>query len=229
MLYYERKLKKRGKRFIAGIDEAGRGPLAGPVVASAVVLRDFRFTNRIADSKALSRKAREMAYEEIIEKAHVGIGVIGENVIDVINILQAALRAMEMAVYDLSVKPDYLLIDGTSYPEVPHQKLTIIYGESHSLSIACASIVAKVTRDFIMSYYDTCYPEYGFARHKGYGTKSHFDAIERCGPSPIHRLTFNPVKAYINNAPQNTKLPITKSQTPNYGHILSQARRVGLE
>jgi len=194
MLYNERKLKKRGKRFIAGIDEAGRGPLAGPVVASAVVLRDFKFKNRIADSKALSRKARERAYEEILEKAYIGIGVVGEQDIDRINILQATLRAMELAVHDLGVTPDYLLVDGISYPAIPCPKLAIIDGESHSLSIACASIVAKVTRDLIMSYYDALYPKYGFARHKGYGTKAHFDAIRRHGASPIHRFTFAPIK-----------------------------------
>ncbi|MDP2943006.1 MAG: ribonuclease HII [Candidatus Omnitrophota bacterium] len=194
MLYYERKLKKQGKRHIAGVDEAGRGPLAGPVVASAVVLKDFRFRNRIADSKALSRKARERAYEEILEKAYVGIGVVGEKEIDRINILQATLRAMEMAVRDLSVKPDYLLIDGITCPVIPHPKLAIIDGESHSISIACASIVAKVTRDLIMFYYDALYPKYGFARHKGYGTKAHFGAIRRHGPCPIHRFTFSPIK-----------------------------------
>ena len=194
MLYYERKLKRQGKRYIAGLDEAGRGPLAGPVVASAVVLRDLRFKNRIADSKALSRSGRERAYEEILEKAYIGIGVVGEKEIDRINILQATLRAMEMAVRDLSVKPDYLLIDGITCPVIPHPKLAIIDGESHSISIACASIIAKVTRDLIMSYYDARYPRYGFARHKGYGTKAHFEAIRRYGPSPIHRFTFSPIK-----------------------------------
>jgi ribonuclease HII len=194
MLYYERKLKRQGKRRIAGLDEAGRGPLAGPVVASAVILKDFRFRNRIADSKALSRRARERAYEEILQKAYVGVGVVGEKEIDRINILQATLRAMELAVRDLNVSPDYLLIDGISYPAIPHPKLAIIDGESHSLSIACASIIAKVTRDLIMSYYDVLYPKYGFARHKGYGTRGHFNAIKRHGPSPIHRLTFSLIR-----------------------------------
>jgi len=194
MLYYERKLKRQGKRYIAGIDEAGRGPLAGPIVASAVILKDFKFKNRIADSKVLTRRSREKAYEEILEKAYVGIGVVGEKEIDRINILQATLRAMELAVRDLDVKPDYLLIDGITSPGIPHQKLTIIDGESHSISIACASIVAKVTRDLIMSYYDALYPKYGFARHKGYGTKAHFAAIKRHGPCPIHRFTFSPIR-----------------------------------
>mgnify|MGYP003394340724 CR=1 FL=1 len=194
MLYHERRLTRQGKRQIAGIDEAGRGPLAGPVVAAAVILRDFRFKNRIADSKVLTRLARERAYEEILRKADVGIGIVGERDIDRINILRASLHAMELAVYDLGIRPDYLLIDGNIHPELPHPKKTLIGGESHSISIACASIVAKVTRDFIMSYYDALYPEYGFARHKGYGTRSHFLAIRRFGPSPIHRRSFTLIK-----------------------------------
>jgi len=194
MLYHERKLTRQGKRRVAGVDEAGRGPLAGPVVAAAVILRDLRFKNRIADSKALTKLSRERAYEEILRKADVGIGIVGEKYIDRVNILRASLHAMELAVYDLGVKPDFLLIDGNIHPELPHPKATIIDGESHSISIACASIIAKVTRDFIMSYYDILYPEYGFARHKGYGTKLHFLAIRRFGPSPIHRRSFTLIK-----------------------------------
>lgn len=194
MLYHERKLTRQGKKRIAGVDEAGRGPLAGPVVAAAVILRDFKFKNRIADSKKLTRPSRERAYEEIFKKADVGIGVVGEKDIDKINILRASLHAMELAVYDLGVKPDYLLIDGNIQPELPHPKTAIINGESRSISIACASIIAKVTRDFIMSYYDVLYPMYGFARHKGYGTKSHFLAIRRFGPSPVHRRSFTLIK-----------------------------------
>ena len=193
-MYHERKLTKQGKRRIAGIDEAGRGPLAGPVVAAAVVLKDTRFKNRIADSKVLTRLARERAYEEISRKADIGIGIVDEKNIDRINILRASLCAMALAVYDLGKAPDHLLIDGNIPPDLPHPKTTIIGGESHSISIACASIVAKVMRDFIMSYYDGLYPEYGFARHKGYGTKFHFMAIRRFGPSPIHRRSFTLIK-----------------------------------
>ena len=193
-MYHERKLTRQGKKQIAGIDEAGRGPLAGPVVAAAVILKNFRFKNRIADSKVLTRLSRERAYEEISRKAVIGIGIVGEKDIDRINILRASLHAMELAVYDLGVKPDHLLIDGNISPELPYPKTTIIKGESHSISIACASIIAKVTRDFIMSYYDILYPEYGFARHKGYGTKLHFLAIRRFGPSPIHRRSFTLIK-----------------------------------
>ncbi|MDD5072802.1 MAG: ribonuclease HII [Candidatus Omnitrophica bacterium] len=194
MLYHERKLSRQGKKQVAGIDEAGRGPLAGPVVAAAVILRDLRFKNRIADSKVLSRFARERAYEEILRKADIGIGIVGEKDIDRINILRASLHAMELAVYDLGIRPDHLLIDGNIQPELPHPKTTLIGGESRSISIACASIVAKVTRDFIMTYYDALYPEYGFARHKGYGTRLHFIAIRRFGPSPIHRRSFTLIK-----------------------------------
>ncbi|MFH0771115.1 MAG: ribonuclease HII [Candidatus Omnitrophota bacterium] len=193
-LYYERALIKKGKRLIAGIDEAGRGPLAGPVVASAVILKDFRFKNKIADSKVLSAKAREWAYEEILDKAYVGVGVVGEKVIDEINVLQATYRAMELAIFDLGVSPDYLLIDGNSSPDFSYSKLTIVDGESRSISVACASIIAKVTRDLIMFYYDSLYPEYGFSSHKGYGTKRHLDAIKKYGPLPIHRFTFSPLK-----------------------------------
>lgn len=194
MLYYEQKFKRQGKRYIAGLDEAGRGPLAGPVVASAVVLKNFKFKNKIADSKALTRVSRERAYEEILGKASVGIGVVSEKAIDELNILRATHLAMELAVYDLEIKPDYVLIDGITYPEIPYPKLAIVDGESHSISIACASIVAKVTRDLIMSYYDMIYPKYGFAQHKGYATETHLKAIERYGPCPIHRFTFSPIR-----------------------------------
>ena len=193
MLYYERKFKRQGKRYIAGLDEAGRGPLAGPVVASAVILKNFKFKNRIADSKSLTQRSRERAYEEILEKAYVGIGVVSEKLIDELNILNATHLAMELAIYDLAIKPDYVLIDGITYPEIPYLKLAIVKGESRSLSIACASIIAKITRDLIMSYYDILYPKYGFARHKGYATKIHLRAIKKYGPTPIHRFTFSSI------------------------------------
>ncbi|MFA5094336.1 MAG: ribonuclease HII [Candidatus Omnitrophota bacterium] len=190
MLYHEKKFIRQGKQRIAGVDEAGRGPLAGPVVAAAVILKEFKFSNRIADSKVLTRISREKAYFEIMDKACVGIGVVGEKEIDGINILKATLKAMEVAVYSLEETPDHLLIDGNVTPQMPYPKTSLINGESRSLSIACASIVAKVTRDFIMSYYDLMYPEYGFKQHKGYGTNAHFKALARFGPSPIHRRTF---------------------------------------
>ncbi len=190
MLYHERKFIRQGKQKIAGVDEAGRGPLAGPVVAAAVILKEFKFSNRIADSKVLTRISREKAYFEIMDKACVGIGVVGEKEIDSVNILKATLKAMEVAVYSLEETPDHLLIDGNVTPQMPYPKTPLIHGESRSLSIACASIVAKVTRDFIMSYYDLMYPEYGFRQHKGYGTSAHFKALARFGPSPIHRRTF---------------------------------------
>lgn len=194
MLYYERKFKRLGNRYIAGIDEAGRGPLAGPIVAAAVILKRYRFKARIADSKLLTKKARETAFEEILQKAYIGLGVVDEKEIDRLNILNATHRAMELAVYDLEVEPDHLLIDGKTSPRIPYPIFMVINGEAHSMSIACASIIAKVTRDLIMSYYDLLYPEYGFARHKGYGTKAHFNALRRYGPAAIHRFSFSPLK-----------------------------------
>ncbi len=190
----EKKLWKKGFRLVAGLDEVGRGPLAGPVVASAVILKDFKFKNRIADSKVLSAAARQIAYEEILDKAYIGVGIVGEKIIDEINILRATHRAMELAVLDLGVRPDYLLIDGNSSPDFPYPRLTIVDGDSRSISVACASIVAKVTRDLIMFYYDRLYPAYGFSKHKGYGTKDHLSAIKKYGPVAIHRFTFSPIK-----------------------------------
>lgn len=194
MFRLERKLRREGHKYVAGIDEAGRGPLAGPVVAAAVILKKNKFENRIADSKLLTENTRRNAYEEIMEKAYVGVGLVRAKEIDRINILQATFLAMKLAVADLAIGPDYLLIDGTSSPEISCPRLAIVKGESHSISIACASIIAKVTRDMIMSYYDTLYPSYGFSKHKGYATFAHLRAIEKFGASPIHRRTFAPLK-----------------------------------
>lgn len=194
MFRLERRLKQEGNKYIAGIDEAGRGPLAGPVVAAAVILKKLKFKNRIADSKLLTENMRRSAYEEIMEKASIGVGLVNAKEIDTINILQATFLAMKLAVSDLTIRPDYLLIDGASSPEISFPRLAIVHGEAHSVSIACASIIAKVTRDMIMSYYDTLYPSYEFAKHKGYATETHLRAIEKFGASPIHRRTFAPVK-----------------------------------
>lgn len=190
MLSHEKRARGRGFTAIAGIDEAGRGPLAGPVVASAVILTDLEFTHKIDDSKKLSPVKRELAYQEIITKAIVGIGTAGEDIIDRINIRKATILAMENAVANLGVDPDYLLIDGRLELDLPHKQKSIIRGDSASLSIAAASIVAKVTRDRIMSSYHKLYPGYRFDLHKGYGTKSHIMRIKRFGLSPIHRRTF---------------------------------------
>jgi len=197
MLRYERKARREGFKHIAGIDEAGRGPLAGPVVAASLILKETRFTSRIDDSKKLTPKARLKAYGEILKKSQIGIGIVGEKAIDKINIYQATRRAMEQAVKKLKTKPDYLLVDGRIRLKHPSRKANIIGGDSKSLSIACASIVAKVTRDEIMKKYHKKYPEYNFARHKGYGTKEHFRRLMEFGPSPIHRTSFHPVKQLI--------------------------------
>ncbi|OGW75292.1 MAG: ribonuclease HII [Omnitrophica bacterium RBG_13_46_9] len=197
MLHHERKARKAGFTCIAGIDEVGRGPLAGPVVAASLVLRDEVFTHRIDDSKKLTPRARSLAYREIIEKAWIGIGIVSEGLIDRINIYNATVIAMEMAIRDLSVRPDFLLIDGRLNLKSTCKKSCIIKGDSKSLSIACASIIAKVTRDSIMLGYHEKYPQYGFARNKGYGTKEHIKSLNKYGPSPIHRLSFNPVRRLV--------------------------------
>ena len=177
--------------YICGIDEAGRGPLAGPVVAGAVVLpKDTRILY-INDSKKLSEKRREELFEVIKKEAiSVGVGIATPQRIDEINILQATYEAMRMAISKLSVKPDVLLNDAVTSPEVDIQQVPIIKGDAKSMSIGAASIIAKVTRDHIMYDYDKQYPEYGFAKHKGYGTKQHTDAIRKYGACPIHRMTF---------------------------------------
>ena len=168
--------------------------MAGPVVASAVILKDFNFREVIYDSKKLSPKRRDRAFKEILKKCIVGIGIVGEKTIDDINIYQATKKAMEMAVSSLKVAPDYVIVDGNMKVATPCPMECIVAGDSKSLSIAAASIVAKVTRDKIMRRYDEVYPQYGFAKHKGYPTKFHKTALKKNGPSPIHRYTFQPVK-----------------------------------
>lgn len=197
MTRYEKKALKSGFKRIAGIDEAGRGPLAGPVVAACVILKDFKFQERIDDSKALSPRSRQKAYLEIIKKSYYSIGIADELLIDQINIFRAANFAMEQAVKNMPLEPDYLLIDGRMKLDLPHKRECIIKGDSKSISIACASIIAKVTRDLIMAELDKYYPIYGFKKHKGYGTKDHIDTIFKNGPSPIHRFTFSPSRQVL--------------------------------
>ena len=194
LLLHERKISKSGYTRIAGVDEAGRGPLAGPVVAGAVILKDFKFKERIDDSKKLSAKKREKAYREILKKSIVGVGIIDEKTIDDINIYQATKKAMQLAIANLGIAPDYVIVDGKMKITTKCPLRCIVSGDSKSLSIAAASIVAKVTRDRLMVEYDLVYPQYGFARHKGYGTKAHIEALNNHGPSPIHRNSFHPVK-----------------------------------
>ena len=197
MLVYEQRFESQGYKAIAGVDEAGRGPLAGPVVSAAVILRQVKFKSRIDDSKVLSASQREKAYSEIRKKAWVAIGIVGEKIIDQINILEATILSMRRAISFLSPQPDFVLVDGNMSLNLNIPYESIVRGDAQSLSIACASIIAKVTRDRIMSIYHRKYPEYGFLEHKGYGTKSHFEALKRIGPSPIHRMSFAPLNSRI--------------------------------
>ncbi len=202
LLSYEKELKRTEelKRYemeyaafahICGIDEVGRGPLAGPVVAGAVILPKDCDILYINDSKKLSEKKREELYDVIMEKAvAVGLGYSTPERIDEINILQATYEAMREAVGGLSVTPDILLNDAVTIPEVEIQQVPIIKGDAKSISIGAASIVAKVTRDRLMVRYDKVYPMYGFASNKGYGAQAHIDALKQFGPCPIHRKTF---------------------------------------
>jgi len=192
-LDYEKKIWAKG-RIPAGVDEAGRGPLAGPVVAAAVVLADDCLIDGLDDSKKLTHAKRVKIYE-VIKSAAIcyAVGIVEPEEIDRINILQAALLAMEISVKQLTTKPDYLLIDGNQKTSLLLMQETIVKGDSKSCSIAAASIMAKVTRDFIMHEYHLQYPEYNFKGHKGYPTKEHYEAIRKHGPCPIHRKTFRGV------------------------------------
>ena len=195
LLQHDQEFLKRGFTSLAGVDEAGRGPLAGPVVASAVIVRDFSFSEVVDDSKKMSHAAREKAFDEILARCEVGIGVVENDEIDRINILEATFKAMQDAVTRLSALPDCLLIDGNKSPKIPVRQFAIVDGDALSFSIACASVVAKVTRDRMMDYYDELYPQYGFSEHKGYGTSAHVEAIKKYGPCRIHRTSFEPVKS----------------------------------
>lgn len=176
---------------VCGIDEAGRGPLAGPVVAGAVILPPGCEIFYLNDSKQVSERRREQLYDEILEKAiAVGIGMVGPQRIDEINILQATYEAMRAAVHELGIMPQVLLNDAVTIPDMEIPQVPIVKGDAKSVSIAAASIMAKVTRDRLMLEYDREMPEYGFAGHKGYGSAAHISAIKKYGPSPIHRMSF---------------------------------------
>jgi ribonuclease HII len=196
VLYHEKKLKKKGFDLIIGVDEAGRGPLAGPVVAAAVTLKTYRFKNRIDDSKKLTPNAREKVFPEIINKSLFGIGIVDEKIIDHVNILNATCIAMEQAIASLINKLTsrnkniYVIVDGNVNLGIAFPYKKIIKGDSKSLSIASASILAKVTRDRIMELYDKMYPKYRFYKHKGYPTKEHRAILKRIGPCLIHRKSF---------------------------------------
>ncbi len=183
--------KYKAFNYIAGVDEVGRGPLAGPVVASCVILDRNIQILYINDSKKLSEKKRESLYDEICEKSVAyGIGIVSPGRIDEINILNATYEAMKAAISSLDIKPDILLNDAVHIPDLDIKQVSIIKGDAKSISIAAASIVAKVSRDRLMVEYDTIYPEYKFAKNKGYGTKEHISAIKEHGLCPIHRRSF---------------------------------------
>ncbi len=208
-LQRETELRSSGFRRIAGVDEAGRGPLAGPVVAGAVILPDNFCAQEfysLNDSKKISHSKREVLFANITAHFEFGIGIVDAKIIDEINIRQASWRAMQLAVTDLEMRRaqagstasvDFVLIDGLGYGPGPWPYEAIVKGDSKSFSIAAASIIAKVTRDKIMEEYDREYSGYGFATHKGYGTKVHLSALQDLGPCKIHRRSFAPVRALL--------------------------------
>lgn len=189
---FETNLYKTGLKYIAGIDEAGRGPLAGPVVVGIAIMKPESFIEGINDSKKISEKKRELLYEQITNEAiDWSVGIIDQNEIDEINILNATKKALHMAIKSLRVKPERILVDALEHIDtcgIPYT--SIIKGDAKIYSISVASIIAKVTRDRIMQEYDEIYPEYGFASHKGYGTAKHIQAIKEYGPCLLHRKTF---------------------------------------
>jgi ribonuclease HII len=191
----EKGLWDRGYRYLAGIDEAGRGALAGPVVAAAIVLPPYTGIPRVDDSKRLRRQVRELLYMQIQSlAAFIGVGIVGAEVIDQVNIRQGTLKAMMAALQDVSQNVEYLLIDGHEVVPVPLTQQAFVGGDQTVGSIAAASIVAKVTRDRLMDTMEEQYPGYGFAQHKGYGTAAHLQTIRQRGPSAIHRRTFRGVR-----------------------------------
>ncbi len=204
----ENRLKLEGFARIAGIDEAGRGPLAGPVVAAACILPEGALFENLNDSKQLTPELRAILFDEIIALPNLtyGIGIIDVKTIDRVNILQATFLAMQRAIASFSIQPDYILIDGNQLPhfEVPTESL--VQGDGLSISIAAASILAKVTRDRIMEELDAKYPQYGFKQHKGYATEQHLEAIQAHGPCPIHRKSFDPVKSMLYPQPVQISL-----------------------
>lgn len=196
LLHYEREALAKGFKRIAGIDEAGRGPLAGPVVAAACIIPENIVIPGVDDSKKLTPLIRQNLYDAItsIPEISYAIAIVDAATIDIINIYQATLKAMLDAVNKLTIPPDFLLVDGTALPNLTIPSEKIIKGDSKSHSIAAASILAKVTRDRLMEEYHIQWPDYGFNQHKGYGTEKHIDAIAKYGACPIHRMTFAPLK-----------------------------------
>ena len=197
---FEKKLIASGHEIIAGVDEAGRGPLAGPVVAAAVILPKNFESVELDDSKKLSSARREKIYNNITSpdsNVIYAYSIVDEGLIDKINILRATHKAMAQAVLNLSIKPSFVIIDGMPLKDFPLPNDSIVKGDSKSLSIAAASIIAKVERDKLMLKYSKLYPEYKFEKHKGYGTKAHLEALNKFGPCNIHRKSFAPVKKFL--------------------------------
>lgn len=196
--FLERSLRQKGYQWVCGLDEAGRGPLAGPVVAASVILEVNCEYTRFVDSKSINEEKRSRLYEELQKNgAIIGVGVVSEKDIDRLNILQASLLAMKMAVNSMPLQPDFLLVDGNQSIPITIPQQTLVKGESKSASIAAASIVAKVVRDTIMDQYHQQYPEYNFRQNRGYATCEHRRAIEIHGPCAIHRQSFKCVREFI--------------------------------
>jgi ribonuclease HII len=194
---YENDLRNKGYKYICGIDEAGRGPLAGPVVVASVIMPANSIIEGVNDSKKVSEKKREKLYDLILEEAiSYGVGIIGQDEIDEINILNATKKGLTMSLQELTQKPDLIIVDALTHIDtlgIPYE--SIIKGDAKCYSISAASIIAKVTRDRIMREWDKVYPQYGFAQHKGYGTSAHINAIKEFGPCPLHRRSF--IKNFI--------------------------------
>ena len=195
---YEEALEDRGYKFVAGVDEVGRGPLAGPVVVAAVILPQGLRIKGINDSKQLTEKKREELYKIIMKEAlAVNVAFVYEDVVDKINIYEATKQGMLEAIDGLNIKPDHVLIDAMPLNELKIEHTSIIHGDALSASIGAASIIAKVTRDHFMEKMDHKYPNYGFKKHKGYCTKEHLEALNKYGPCPIHRKSFAPVAKFF--------------------------------
>lgn len=189
---YENDLRNKGYKYICGIDEAGRGPLAGPVVVASVIMSENSMIEGVNDSKKVSEKKREKLYDLILEEAiSYGVGIIGQDEIDEINILNATKKGLTTSLKELTAKPDLIIVDALTHIDtlgIPYE--SIIKGDAKCYSISAASIIAKVTRDRIMREWDKIYPQYGFAQHKGYGTSAHINALKEYGPCPLHRRSF---------------------------------------
>lgn len=198
LISFDNDYRNQGYRVIAGVDEAGRGPWAGPVVAAAVVLPPGLEIKGVRDSKKLTSRKREKLFDIIkSESISVGIGVIGQDIIDAVNILQATYLAMKEALRGISQVPDIVLVDGHEIPELGVKQAGLVGGDDKSASIAAASIIAKVTRDRMMIEWSEKYPQYNFHKHKGYGTREHLEALQKYGPCPLHRMSFAPVKECV--------------------------------